>query len=158
MLVDFQRALADMTASPTLCRTIIADKAMPKGPYDLTTREAARLTAIASSRGMEANCMLYRANRLAPVALNLPKTCDALRGDLNRLISAYWDSAPTTDVHFLIEADRFCRFLKKRDDMPATARAVLDKEHDTVLAKLSVSRTMVAGLSAQASPVRGHRG
>ncbi len=42
----------------------------------------------------------------------MPDTCRALGDDLNRLISAYWESEPTTDVHFLIEAERFCSFLR----------------------------------------------
>jgi uncharacterized linocin/CFP29 family protein len=91
---------------------------------------------------MEANCMLYRANRLAPVALNLPETCEAIRDDLNRLISAYWESEPTTDVHFLVEADRFCQFLKSQSDLTPEARAVLEREHALVAAKLTASRDM----------------
>jgi hypothetical protein len=91
---------------------------------------------------MEANCMLYRANRLAPVALNLPETCDAIRDDLNRLISAYWESEPTTDVHFLIEADRFCRFLHSQPRLSRKARTALAREHAVVAAKLLASRSM----------------
>jgi hypothetical protein len=65
---------------------------------------------------MEANCTLYRANRLIPVALNCPRTCDRLGDDLERLICLYWESEPSTNVHFLFEVDRFCRFLARRDD------------------------------------------
>jgi hypothetical protein len=88
---------------------------------------------------MEANCMLYRANRLAPVALNLPDTCDAIREDLNRLISAFWESEPTTDVNFLVEADRFCRFLRDRPDLPSRASSVLAREHAVVTGKIEAS-------------------
>jgi hypothetical protein len=76
------------------------------------------------------------------VALNLPDTCEAIRDDLNRLISAYWESEPTTDVHFLVETDRFCRFLKSQSDLTKEARAVLDREHALVEAKLNASRDM----------------
>ena len=84
--------------------------------------------------------MLYRANRLAPIALNLPELCEALRDDLNRLISTYWESEPTTDVHFLIEADRFCRFLRDQPGLARGARKILSREHAVVAAKLAASR------------------
>lgn len=141
MLAQFQRALAELTASPALCRAARADPEMLRMRYDLSDREWRRLCAIVASKGMEANCMLYRANRLAPVALNLPDLCDALRDDLNELISAYWEAEPTTDVHFLVEADRFCRFLAQRP-LPRSARDVLRREHAIVAAKLAATRHM----------------
>lgn len=140
MLVEFQRALADLTASPALCRTVRRAPETLRDNYDLTDKEWRRLTGIAGSKGMEANCMLYRANRLAPVALNLPNTCEAIRDDLNRLISTYWESEPTTDVNFLVEADRFCCFLKSHAELSLSTLAVLNVEHAVVAAKLSASR------------------
>jgi hypothetical protein len=142
MLAEFQKALADLTASPELCRKVRREPEILRELYALTDKEWRRLTGIVASKGMEANCMLYRANRLAPVALNLPETCDAIRDDLNRLISAYWESEPTTDVNFLIETDRFCQFLLRQPDLPAEARAVLAREHALVVAKLETSRSM----------------
>ena len=142
MLVDFQRALADLTASPALCREVRRAPQTLRERYDLTDKEWRRLTGIVASKGMEANCMLYRANRLAPVALNLPETCEAIREDLNRLISAYWESEPTTDVHFLVEADRFCRFLATQDGLSPEAQETLAREHAVVAAKLAASRNM----------------
>jgi len=144
MLIDFQRGLADLTASPALCRQVRESPEILREHYDLTDREWRRLAAIARSRGMEANCMLYRANRLAPVALNLPDTCKALGDDLTRLISAYWDAEPITDVHFLIEADRFCRFLLAEPDLPAPVLAALEREHAVVSGKLAASRMVAA--------------
>jgi hypothetical protein len=141
VLVDFQCALADLTASPELCRQARKDPASLKVNYDLTPKEWRRLVVIVNSEGMRANCMLYRANRLAPVALNLPGTCSALGDDLNRVISAYWDSEPVTDVHFLVETDRFCRFLRTWPGLSATARAELDREGSVVAAKLEISRS-----------------
>src|SRR6266568_2391901 len=122
MLIEFQKALADLTASPALCRAVRQD------------------VGIVSSKGMEANCMLYRANRLAPIALNLPETCEAIREDLNRLVSTYWDSEPETDVHFLIEADRFCRFLQSQSGLSPKAKAALARESAIVAAKLALTR------------------
>lgn len=142
MLVDFQKALADMTASPALCRTVRRTPETLHDSYDLTDKERRRLTGIAASKGMEANCMLYRANRLAPVALNLPDTCEAIRDDLNGLISAYWESEPTTDVNFLVETDRFCRFLHGQPGLSPEARDPLAREHAVVAAKLAASRSM----------------
>ena len=142
MLVDFQKALADLTASPQWCREVRRLPEKLRERYELTDKEWRRLAGIAASKGMEANCMLYRANRLAPVALNLPETCEAIRDDLNRLISAYWESEPTTDVHFLVEADRFCRFLENQSDLSPQTRNVLEREHAIVSAKLAASRRM----------------
>jgi hypothetical protein len=139
MLVDFQTALADLTASPALCRSVRSRPELLRDRYRLTDKEWRRLVGIASTRGMEANCMLYRANRLAPVALNMPDTCSALGDDLNRLISAYWESEPTTDVHFLIEAERFCSFLRAQPDVPDAALPHLDREHRVIAAKLAAS-------------------
>lgn len=142
MLAEFQRALADLTASPALCRTARTSPEVLRDTYGLTDKEWRQLVGIAASKGMEANCMLYRANRLAPVALNLPDTCDAIRDDLTDLISAYWESEPTTDVNFLVEADRFCLFLAARPDLPAEARAALEREGAVVAAKLAAARSV----------------
>jgi hypothetical protein len=148
MLVDFQRALADFTASPALCRQMRQQPDALRHKYDLTDKEWRRLVGVVNSKGMEANCVLYRANRLAPVALNLPETCTALGDELNALISAYWDSEPITDVHFLVEADRFGRFLLTRPDLPATVRAVVEREHAVVAARLAASE-IVARMSSR---------
>ena len=147
-LAQFQAALADLTASPDLVRQVRAEPGVLAGRYHLTPLETRRLAGIAASPGMEANCMLYRANRLAPVALNLPETCTALGDDLNPLISAFWDAEPTTDVHFLIEADRFARYLACRlDSLSLEARSALAREHTAICAKLAASR-LRAGLDA----------
>jgi hypothetical protein len=140
MLVHFQKALADLTASPALCREVRENPDVLRELYQLSEKEWRRLVSITASKGMEANCMLYRANRLAPVALNLPETCEAIRDDLNRLISAYWDSEPITDVHFLVEADRFCCFLEHQEELSPQAREALAREHAVVSAKLAATR------------------
>jgi len=79
-LAAFQSALAALTASPDLVRAVRADPHVLHARFTLTCKEWHRLSAIAASPGMAANCILYRANRLAPVALNLPETCAALLG------------------------------------------------------------------------------
>lgn len=148
MRAAFQSALADLTASPALCRAARTDPAILRNCYELTDREWRQLSGVVGSRGMEANCILYRANRLAPVALNLPDTCEALGARLTPLISAYWESEPTTDVHFLIEADRFCRFLRSQADLPVAATGALDREHRAIIVKLRATRHMGAGFEA----------
>jgi hypothetical protein len=139
MLVEFQRALADLTASPELCREVRREPAILRQRYQLTEREWRRLTAIAGSRGMEANCVLYRANRLAPIALNLPDTCKALGETLTQHVSAYWDSEPITDVHFLVEADRFGQYLRRQPGLDPAVASALEREHGLVAGKLAFS-------------------
>lgn len=158
-LSAFQRALTDLTASPSLCRAARADSGLLARRYALTEREARRLDGIVQSKGMEANCILYRANRLAPVALNCPGLCKALSTNLNRLISEYWEAEPTTNVHFLVETDRFCRFLSERADLPAGAKKVLEHEHAWVKARLTASRALGGdGFAEQPSEAaRGQR-
>jgi hypothetical protein len=142
MLAAFQRALTDLTASPDLCRAARADPDLLGSLYALTELEARRLNGIVRSRGMEANCTLYRANRLIPVVLNCPDLCDALGKDLERLISEYWQSEPTTNVHFLFEADRFCNFLSGRSDLPGGVAGILAREQANVAIRLEASRIL----------------
>lgn len=157
MLAAFQRALTDLTASPPLCRAARADPELLASRYALTEREARRLNGIVRSKGMEANCVLYRANRLAPIALNCPDLCDALGSELNPLISEYWESEPTTNVHFLVETDRFCRFLSGRADLPAGAAETLEREHAAVAARLAASRALGGRNAFLDAPGRGAR-
>ena len=63
---------------------------------------------------MECACIVYRANRLAPLAMNVPETCKALGSSLRTVVDAFWAAYPETNVHFFIETDRFCRFLQAR--------------------------------------------
>jgi|SoiMethySBSTD1v2_1073268.scaffolds.fasta_scaffold100797_3 hypothetical protein len=154
-LAAFQTALADLTASPALCRQVRTKPETLRERYDLTAKEWRRLGGIATSKGSEANCMLSRANRLAPIALNRPETCTALGDDLNRLLSAYWDSEPITNVHFLIEAERFCRFLRALPALPSVARPSLEQAHALVAAQLAVTRKMAR--AARTDPWQLHR-
>ena len=154
MLVAFQTALADLTASPALCRKVRANPDVLRKRYDLTDKEWRRLVGIVASKGMEANCMLYRANRLAPVALNLPETCTALGDRLAALLSAYWNAEPVTNVHFLIEADRFCRFLAEQPDLDDAVWPILGEEHAIVADKLAASRAWAGVTREMRSPDR----
>jgi hypothetical protein len=118
MLVEFQQALADLTASPSLCIEVRRDPASLKQRYRLTEREWRRLSGIVMHPGMECACIVYRANRLAPLALNLPQTCRALGPHLRDVVSEYWMEFPHGNVHFFVETDRFCTFLKNKMAQP----------------------------------------
>lgn len=145
MLVEFQQALADLTASPELCNEARQEPAMLRRRYALSEREWQRLVGIVQHPGMECACIVYRANRLAPLALNLPQTCRALGPRLRDVASDYWRTYPEGNVHFFVEADRFCRYLQARlvadDSLPAAVPAVLADEAAAVAAALIESHT-----------------
>jgi hypothetical protein len=111
MLADFQQALADLTASPGGCMAVLEDPAFLNDRYQLTEREFNRLVAIVRDPGMACACTVYRANRLAPLAMNIPDTCHALGAQLREIMDDYWRQYPEGNVHFFVETDRFCRFL-----------------------------------------------
>lgn len=112
MLVEFQQALADLTASPEFCIEVRRAPEILKSRYELSEREWNRLVGIVRHPGMACVCMLYRANRLAPLATHLPRLCRALGKDLRPIASQYWAAFPETNVHAFIESDRFARYLK----------------------------------------------
>ena len=114
MLVEFQQALADLVASPDACRRARANPEELRRRYDLTAREYDRLVGMVNQKGMAWNCMLYRANRLAPLVLNLPELCRGLGPRLGPLLSEYAEHHPSTNVHFFLECDRFCRFIEAK--------------------------------------------
>jgi hypothetical protein len=114
MLADFQQAMADLTASPALCLRVRRDPSALDERYQLTTRERNRLVAVVGHRGMACACTVYRANRLAPLAMYVPRTCRALGPLLREVVEAFWAEFVETDVHMFIETDRFCRFLQSR--------------------------------------------
>lgn len=147
-LAAFQLMLARLTASPALVNRLRADPAALDEEPDLTALERRRLIAIAHSRGMEANCMLYRANRLAPLALNCPETLEALGEQLEARLSTFWASEPETHVNFLVETDRFCRWLARQPAPPAA----LAGEHALVAARLAETRRLAGGTTWREAP------
>lgn len=148
MLADFQQALADLVASPQLCRQTAQRPELLRERYDLDDREVHRLHLMVRDTGMAANCILYRANRLTPIVLNLPQLCDALGSDLRAVLSAYWEATPTTHAHFLVEADRFRAYVDAKlhdgrlpDALVPAVREVLATEGATLTARLHASRS-----------------
>jgi hypothetical protein len=145
MLVEFQQALADLTASPELCIRVRRDPAILRRNYQLTEREWRRLHGIVQHPGMACACTVYRANRLAPLAMNLPQTCRALGKELRAVVSEYWAAFPEGNVHFFIETDRFCRFLRAKlaagARFPEEVAPALAREASVVAAALRESET-----------------
>ena len=131
-LEQFQRAFADLVASPAMCLAVQDDPGGLDG-YDLDDRERTRLVAVATHPGMSHNCTLYRANRLTPIARCLPATClqlgDRLRGELDDYLAG---SVEEFDMQFRNEAERFGHHLRARltsgvlDD--PSLRRCLDRE------------------------------
>lgn len=159
MLADFQQALVDLTGSPALCVEVRGDPAVLHERYELTAREWGRLVGIVNDPGMECACTIYRANRLAPLVMNAPATCQALGPDLRRLVDEYWLGATETNVHFFVETDRFLRFLQAKraheGAVPHAAWAPLERESVLITAALAASRTedQSPGLGAAAAAV-----
>jgi len=145
MLVEFQQALADLVASPELCRQIRADPGGLLDAYELSQLEYERLVKMVNSRAMACNCMLYRANRLAPLAMNLHGFCILLGPRLGSLLSEYSILYPNTNVHFYLECDRFCRFIldKVRNgyELEPATKAALEGEHSRIKIGLLTSYT-----------------
>jgi hypothetical protein len=145
MLAEFQQALADLTASPDLCVSARSSPSLLRTKYELTDREWNRLVAIVQHKGMACACIVYRANRLAPLALNIPRTCKALGSNLREVVSEFWTAFPETNVHFFVETDRFCRFLRARlaegRIVSDSVDRILAEESSVVSAALLESRT-----------------
>jgi hypothetical protein len=143
VLVDFQQALADLTASPELCNAVRADPEVLAARYELTERELGRLLAIVRHPGMAAACTVYRMNRLAPMALNIRGTIRALGHALGPLVDDYWREYPRGHAHFFIETDRFCRWLQRHIDaghpVAPEVLPVLAREAATVRDALAAS-------------------
>ena len=131
-LEQFQRAFADLAASPPLCLAVRSNAELLDG-YNLTARERERLHAMASHPGMSHNCTLYRANRLTPIARCLPATClhlgPRLRAEFDNFLKT---SSVAFDFQFRGEAERFGRYLSARLDCGALEdpelRRCLDRE------------------------------
>ena len=100
---------------------------------------------MANHKAMACKCMLYRANRLAPIALNLHEFCTLLGPRLGPLLSEYSLLYPNTNVHFYLECDRFCQFILNKIhngyNLEPEARAALDEEHSKIKMGLMASYT-----------------
>lgn len=112
-LEEFQRAFADLVASPHRCLQARENESA-LDQYDLDARERQRLLTMVKHEGMSHNCTLYRANRLTPIARSLPRTCLRLGNRLVGELEAFWESESDTELQFKREAVRFASFLLQR--------------------------------------------
>jgi hypothetical protein len=155
MLSDFQQALADLASSPALCIEARRDPDVLRSRYQLSDRESRRLAQVVNHPGMACNCMLYRANRLAPLALNLPDLVKALGPDLREMLDAFWSEYNNTDVHFYVESYRFCEFIQRAiadgRKFAAEVAPALAREMAILADRLEVSHTEIY------SPLREQR-
>jgi hypothetical protein len=140
MLDQFQQAFADLAASPALVSEIAHDPSLLRGRYELSDLEWRRLASVVNQPGMKCNCMLYRANRLTPLAEYLPQTSQLAAKNHAQLLSEYWTVYTNTNINFLVESYRFCQFVqKKADDGSFTDEAflsVLQRERSQVCVQL----------------------
>jgi hypothetical protein len=165
-LAAFQRAMADMAASPPMCRRILDEGAAVLAGYDLTPIEVLRLLSAADQRGMRMNCMLYRNGRLSPLVSQLPGTFHVLGYGLREVAEAFWVENPKVARGVPPEMRRFAAFLRRRVAEGTLAEPllpeVLDWEMETYeLALLPPERTRasVAEAAARAradAPLRPH--
>ena len=125
-MASFQRAYADLAASPKLCLAVRADPAAALAPYDLDAREHGRLARAVWQRGMDANCTLYRTTRITALNAVVPLTLGLLRPALRPLLDAYWEAHPVHEVRFAHEAARFIVWLETRPpELPEPAGDII---------------------------------
>lgn len=113
-LLSFQRALADLIASPRLCVLIRSNFDIVLGQYELSDREQRRLRQMCSQRGMAVNCTLYRSNRITPLYTLMPLTCQALGDQFFPLVCLFWESKGNSDLQYHREIQRFGNFLHEQ--------------------------------------------
>jgi hypothetical protein len=139
-LPEFQRAMADLVASPPRSRRVAQLGDVGLDDYALTDRERRRLLAMVTHRGMAVNCTLYRANRLTPLVRTLPATCELLSAEMGRLIDEFFDAVVDCDLQWKGEGVRFAEFLRchprHRDDV--TLQALIDFALDAAAARYAV--------------------
>lgn len=115
-LNGFQTVLALIIASPSLVIEARGGNLDFLVPYDLTTKEQARVQAILYQKGVATSCSLYRSNRLMAIYTLLPKTCDFLGDRLKVVLDHFWKAYPTRDLQFNNEAHRFAEYLRQQMD------------------------------------------
>lgn len=113
-LAEFQRAFADLIASPERCLAARAPASTVFDGYDLTPRETARIQAMVRDRGMSINCTLYRVNRLTPVYSVLPLSCKLLGECLAAELDGFWGASRDATLQYGREAWRFGLWIQDR--------------------------------------------
>ena len=115
-LADFQRAFADLIASPQRCVKARRDSNSAFAEYDLTSLELRRLDAMVRDEAMSTNCTLYRVNRLTPIYSVLPLSCRLLGQYLNAELEGFWAASRDATLQYGWEAWRFGIWIQERID------------------------------------------
>lgn len=111
-IVDFQRALADMTLDFQLAAAVRARGASALNGYELTQREGLRLAAVARQPGMALSCTLARANRFAAIHDIFPMTCVLLEPELKSLLDELWSAHRPHNYQLSGEETAFAKFVE----------------------------------------------
>ena len=116
-MAGFQRAYADLAASPRLCLAVRADPVAALASYDLDERDRGRLASAVWQKGMDANCTLYRATRITALNSVAPLTLGVIRPVLRDVLDRYWEDHPVHDVRFARETARFIAWLEAHPEV-----------------------------------------
>jgi hypothetical protein len=113
-LSEFQRALAELIASPARCLNARRNPAAALAEFALTSRERTRLIEMVNTDGMSVNCTLYRVNRLTPIYSVLPNTCRLLGERLGPELEAFAAASRHATLQYRWEAWRFGIWIQER--------------------------------------------
>lgn len=149
MLADLQQAMADLVASTDRVMLARRDPEAWLDGYHLTALERRRLAGFLAQPGLALGCMVYRANRLAPVAMHLTDLCRAVGPGLRAIMDEFWAAHPHAHANPLLECARFCDFLAARLDLPAAADDELPRAQASIAAALAASGVVSRATSAR---------
>jgi hypothetical protein len=149
MLADLQQAMADLVASADRVAAARADPQAWLAGYRLSPPEQRRLAGFLAQPGLALGCMVYRANRLAPVAMHLTDLCRAVGPGLRAVMDEFWAAHPHAQANPLLECARFCDFLAVRLDLPAAADAELPQARAAIAAALAASGAVSRATAAR---------
>ena len=113
-IAEFQRAFADLIASPERCVALREGRTDVLADYDMTLRERKRLETMVHHEAMSVNCSLYRVNRLIPVYSVLPHSCRLLGDRLMDELDAFWAASRHATLQYRWESWRFGLWLEER--------------------------------------------
>lgn len=113
-IAEFQRAFADLIASPERCVALREGAEDVLAGYDMTPRERTRLATMVHDESMSVNCSLYRVNRLVPVYSVLPHSCRLLGDRLMDELDAFWAASRHATLQYRWESWRFGLWLEER--------------------------------------------
>ena len=113
-IAEFQRAFADLIASPERCVALREGNADVLADYAMTPREKKRLETMVHHEAMSVNCSLYRVNRLIPVYSVLPHSCRLLGDRLMDELDAFWAASRHATLQYRWESWRFGLWLEER--------------------------------------------